>query len=225
MGAGAARLQLATYPQSPFSGPAHCCDVTDLYQAFSQCTGPGRLWISLDAGLLAHFQQPRKPNQKDTELQFRPVQSKGSGHVDLKNRFADRIVSLLGRYPPYVPAAILGRHVISPVTTPTADPVTRAPDQWNWHRATCLGRCRVSQADLLPISGQVVSLAFGCPKGVFVLGYWLHSCHRKRSRSQVSKATVRSRGVIVGPPRIELYFSIFDRPEQLQVQALNSRLY
>jgi hypothetical protein len=30
---------------------------------------------------LAHFQlieQPRKPNQKDAELQFRPVQSKGS---------------------------------------------------------------------------------------------------------------------------------------------------
>ena len=52
MGAGAARVQLATYPQSPFSGPARCCDVTDLYQAFSQHTGPGRLWISLDAGLL-----------------------------------------------------------------------------------------------------------------------------------------------------------------------------
>jgi hypothetical protein len=55
MGAGAARLQLATYPQSPFSGPAHCCDVTDLYQAFSQRTGPGRLWISLDSGLLSTF--------------------------------------------------------------------------------------------------------------------------------------------------------------------------
>jgi len=52
MGAGAARVQLATYPQSPFSGPARCCDVTDLYQAFSQRTGPGRLWISLDAGVL-----------------------------------------------------------------------------------------------------------------------------------------------------------------------------
>ena len=52
MGAGAARVQLATYPQSPFSGPVRCCDVTDLYQAFSQRTGPGRLWISLDADLL-----------------------------------------------------------------------------------------------------------------------------------------------------------------------------
>src|SRR5258708_32598391 len=46
------RLQLATYPQSPFSGPARCCDVTDLYQAFSQRTGPVRLWISLESGLL-----------------------------------------------------------------------------------------------------------------------------------------------------------------------------
>ena len=73
--------------------------------------------------------------------------------------------------------------------------------------------------DLLPISGQVVSLAFGGPQGIFVVGYWLHSGRRKCSRSQVSKATVRSRGVIVGPPRIELYFSILDRPEQLQVQA------
>ncbi len=42
--------QLATYP--PFSGPACCCDVTYLYQTFSQHAGPGRLWISLGAGLL-----------------------------------------------------------------------------------------------------------------------------------------------------------------------------
>ena len=35
--------QLATYPQSPFSGPACCCDVAYLSQAFSQPTGPGRL--------------------------------------------------------------------------------------------------------------------------------------------------------------------------------------
>jgi len=45
----------ATYPQSPFSEPVRCCDVADLYQAFSQPTGPGRLWISLDA-LLLHYQ-------------------------------------------------------------------------------------------------------------------------------------------------------------------------
>jgi hypothetical protein len=45
--------QLATYPQSPFSGPACCCDVAYLSQAFSQPTGPGRLWISLGASLLS----------------------------------------------------------------------------------------------------------------------------------------------------------------------------
>src|SRR3954454_1491734 len=69
--------------------------------------------------------------------------------------------------------------------------------------------------DLLPISGQVVSLAFGGLKGVFVVGYWLHSGSRKGCRRQISKATVRPRGVVVSSPRVELYFSIFDRPEQL----------
>src|SRR6516162_719065 len=53
-------LQLATYPQSPFSGPARCCDVTDLYQAFSQRTGPGRLWISLGAILQQPISAPEK---------------------------------------------------------------------------------------------------------------------------------------------------------------------
>jgi hypothetical protein len=48
--------QLATYPQSPFSGPACCCDVAYLSQAFSQPTGPGRLWISLGANLLTDIQ-------------------------------------------------------------------------------------------------------------------------------------------------------------------------
>jgi hypothetical protein len=42
---GVGRPQLVTYPQSPFSGPACCCDVAYLSQAFSQPTGPGRLWI------------------------------------------------------------------------------------------------------------------------------------------------------------------------------------
>ena len=45
--------QLATYPQSPFSVPACCCDVAYLSQAFSQPTGPGRLWISLSANSLS----------------------------------------------------------------------------------------------------------------------------------------------------------------------------
>ncbi len=74
-------------------------------------------------------------------------------------------------------------------------------------------------SDLLPISGQVVSLAFGGLKGVIVVGYWLHIGSRKGCRRQISKATVRPRGVVVSSPRVELYFSIFDRPEQLQVQA------
>src|ERR1700730_3098851 len=87
MGAGAARVQLATYPQSTFSGPARCCDVTDLYQAFSQRTGPGRLWISLDAGLLFVWiwgkgQTPgqtspnKRPKQKTTERKSTHTQKK-----------------------------------------------------------------------------------------------------------------------------------------------------
>lgn len=44
-----ARLQIATYPQSPGSGPACCCDVMVPCRAFSQHSGPGRLWISLAA--------------------------------------------------------------------------------------------------------------------------------------------------------------------------------
>src|SRR6202047_1938761 len=99
----------------------------------------------------------------------------------------------------------------------------RYPDGWEGTMEYCRLKGVLLQAwsplDLLPISGQVVSLVFGGLKGVFVVGYWLHSSPRKCSRSQVSKATMRSRGVIVGSPRIELYFSIFDRPEQLQVQA------
>ena len=54
MGFGDDRLQQATYPQSPSSGSGPCCDVADLSQAFSQCTDPGRLWISLDSD----FQSP-----------------------------------------------------------------------------------------------------------------------------------------------------------------------
>jgi hypothetical protein len=40
----------------PLSGPACCCDVAYLYQAFSQPTGPGRLWISLVAISLPDIQ-------------------------------------------------------------------------------------------------------------------------------------------------------------------------
>ena len=63
-GLGVGWLQLATYPQSPFSGPVGCCDVTDLYQAFSQRTGPGRLWISLSARFVARFGYPPKTQDR-----------------------------------------------------------------------------------------------------------------------------------------------------------------
>jgi hypothetical protein len=43
IGVGAEWLQLATYPQSPFSGPACCCDVAYLSQAFSQPGRPGAI--------------------------------------------------------------------------------------------------------------------------------------------------------------------------------------
>src|SRR5258707_12305632 len=85
MGAGAARLQLATYPQSPFSGPAHCCDVTDLYQAFSQGTGPGRLWISLDSGLLVCF--PLSIDRTSKKLgQKKPTKKTQNYNLDLSSQ-------------------------------------------------------------------------------------------------------------------------------------------
>jgi hypothetical protein len=67
--------QLATYPQSPFSGPACCCDVAYLYQAFSQPTGPGgRLWISLGASLLsAPSSQMTKSNHELKQLPVLPM--------------------------------------------------------------------------------------------------------------------------------------------------------
>ena len=46
---GGTRLQFATYPQSPDSGPLCCCDVMNPCRAFSQQSGPGRLRISLSA--------------------------------------------------------------------------------------------------------------------------------------------------------------------------------
>ena len=70
LGAGADRVQLATYPQSPLSGPARCCDVADLYQAFSQRTGPGRLWISLDA-VCCSFWMGRAKKQSEREAKAR----------------------------------------------------------------------------------------------------------------------------------------------------------
>lgn len=56
--------QLATYPQSPFSGPVCCCDVAYLCQAFSQPTGPGRLWISLGALFVARHSSSQMTESK-----------------------------------------------------------------------------------------------------------------------------------------------------------------
>jgi hypothetical protein len=52
-----ARVQLATYPQMPFSGVTRWCDVPDPPRAFSWRVTPGRLWISLNAVLAARFPQ------------------------------------------------------------------------------------------------------------------------------------------------------------------------
>jgi hypothetical protein len=63
--------QLATYPQSPFSGSACCCDVAYLSQAFSQPTGPGRLWISLGASSLSDTSS--QMTESNHELKQLPV--------------------------------------------------------------------------------------------------------------------------------------------------------
>jgi hypothetical protein len=63
--------QLATYPQSPFSGPACCCDVAYLSQAFSQPTGPGRLWISLGAS--SSSETSSQMTESNHELKQLPV--------------------------------------------------------------------------------------------------------------------------------------------------------
>jgi transposase InsO family protein len=51
LGAGAVGSNSRLTHNRLYPGRPRCCDVTDLYQAFSQRTGPGRLWISLGAGL------------------------------------------------------------------------------------------------------------------------------------------------------------------------------
>ncbi len=47
-------------------GVQRCCDVAYLYQAFSQHTGPGRLWISLSTILLPDILSSRwtEPNNE-----------------------------------------------------------------------------------------------------------------------------------------------------------------
>ena len=63
--------QLATYPQPPISRPAGCCDVAYLSQAFSQPTGPGRLWISLGASSLSDTSS--QMTESNHELKQLPV--------------------------------------------------------------------------------------------------------------------------------------------------------
>jgi hypothetical protein len=68
---GVGRPQLVTYPQSPFSGPACCCDVAylyPLYQAFSQPTGPGRLWIVWAP--VCRFRSKQKPQTFSTRARY-----------------------------------------------------------------------------------------------------------------------------------------------------------
>jgi hypothetical protein len=65
--------QLATYPQSPFSGPACCCDVAYLSQAFSQPTGPGRLWISLSAILLSDISSQMTKSNHELKQHVLPM--------------------------------------------------------------------------------------------------------------------------------------------------------
>ena len=64
-------------PTIAFLGPARCCDVTDLYQAFSQRTGPGRLWISRTPGCCSFWigtrpkkQQAQTPGQSKSLNNF-----------------------------------------------------------------------------------------------------------------------------------------------------------
>ena len=75
-GLGVGWLQLATYPQSPFSGPVGCCDVTDLYQAFRAAHRPGAIMDKSERRFVACLgpEGPRKgpiserKNHKDFHL-------------------------------------------------------------------------------------------------------------------------------------------------------------
>src|SRR5215467_8329850 len=77
-------LQLATYPQSPFSGPARCCDVTDLCQAFSQRTGPGRLWISLSADSFARLGRREGSHEKAPINESKKTQTFSASNLNQK---------------------------------------------------------------------------------------------------------------------------------------------
>ncbi len=72
----------------------------------------------------------------------------GTWTEDLKNRFADRIVNLLGRYLPNVPGAIIGRHVISPEDLARYNPNSGPGDAYS-------GSLELAQSYLFrPLPGQ-----------------------------------------------------------------------
>ena len=72
----------------------------------------------------------------------------GTWTEDLKNRFADRIVNLLGRYLPNLPGAIIGRHVISPEDLARYNPNSGPGDAYS-------GSLELAQSYLFrPLPGQ-----------------------------------------------------------------------
>lgn len=74
--------------------------------------------------------------------------SGGAWTEDVKERFADRLVEIVGRHLPNVPGAILGRHVISPAEIAAFNPNAGPGDPYG-------GAHDLSQSYLLrPIAGQ-----------------------------------------------------------------------
>ncbi len=72
----------------------------------------------------------------------------GTWTEDLKNRFADRIVNLLGRYLPDVPGTIIGRHIISPEDLARYNPNSGPGDPYG-------GSMELAQSYLFrPLPGQ-----------------------------------------------------------------------
>jgi phytoene dehydrogenase-like protein len=72
----------------------------------------------------------------------------GTWTENLKNRFADRVVNLLGRYLPNVPGTIIGRHVISPEDLARYNPNSGPGDAYS-------GSLELAQSYLFrPLPGQ-----------------------------------------------------------------------
>jgi len=71
MGADATRVQLATYPQSPLSGPARCCDVTDLCQGFRAAHRPGAIMDKSGRRFVARL-GPRAPRKGPHQWKQKP---------------------------------------------------------------------------------------------------------------------------------------------------------